>query len=1396
MKCFSFLILVLFARMSFANTYYFSSTSGDDNRSVEAAQNPETPWRTIGKLNSLFSSLREGDVVLLKRGDTFYGSITASSAGNKNKPITISAYGWGDKPVVSGLTTMNDWVPVGNGIWESYNPSLGATVNTVLLNNVAQQMGRYPNSNTANKGYLTYDAFSSTSISDNELSSSVNWTGAEVVIRKLYWIMDRNVITYHSGNTLHFSSGSNYSPWQNKSGYFIQNDIKTLDQVGEWYYRSSSKKLYVYFGGGSPSNYNVEASSIDHLVKNAWSVGGISFDNITFKGSNSNTIQLAYSNDISITNCDIINAGGDAIKSVNSESFKLENSAIVNSNNNGVSLEHLNNNAILRNNRIENTHLVPGMGRSGDGNGFGIHISGNNNLVEHNEVINTGYSGVFFSGNSVVIKNNFINNYCLTKDDGAGIYTNTEPSESSYKGRKITENVIINGQGTPEGLADGVAHAHGIYLDGLTTGIEVSGNTVANNASYGIFSPNPNNIKLTNNIVYNNRVQFVMNNSIKNYSVHSNDINNNQFFSKLPTQMVSSLTTLHDNINEFGNFDNNYYARPFDDRMTIHNQYVNRAGTVSEVYDIETWRGKHKKDASSKRSPIQFPGYILNNLVGSNSVANGTFNNNVTGVGGWTGLNNMVISHNSGVLDGGSVQISFRAVGGSPGSSLVTINVGGLAANKKYILKFTLKGSNDNFSLGAYLRKNSGDYSAVTTTQFAKISSARTENTILFSVQENQADADIVFTVDNQNIQFWLDNIEFQEANVNLTNPDDYIRFEYNSTKSPKTVSLDKRYVDLNNKSYSGAVTLQPYSSVILLKAGENEKVVDNTPPTIIPKNVTIYADNNGQASIQPNDVNEFITDNSGVDQSSIKVSQTSFSCTTTEGGTSVHQAFTTTATVGDQNFGGELGLQFKVNHPGGIVVSQLGAFDHAGNGIYGSENGGIRVAIFNKDTRSIVPGLDVNIIGLADGFSNNHRMKNVAPVTLMPGDYVVVTKGYNKDELNGNGGTTGYSSGDVAGGAITLISGGLWGSSSNAFEYPTIVDGSTGHRYLAGTFGYSIQNSFSDVNHQSHSSTATLGNQSFDGELGMEFTVNDAKGIKVNQLGAFDHAGNGIYGSQNGGVRVAIFNKATQLIVPGLDAIVIGYADGLSGNHRMKNVAPVTLMPGDYVVVAKGYNKDELNGNTYGSTDFAGADLAGGAISLKGGGLFGSPGNDFNYPTTQDAGPGYRYFAGTFVYSTSNNGVANNNANSNGKNIHTVTITATDIHGNSSSATATVTVVCNDQSIVAQRSASPIQNSALAQETSSGQPEIGSALNTIKVFPNPTRGQFSVQLPGLAVNQVSIQILTESGKIVSQKSMDVNGTTAGLRAEFNLNSQAPGLYIIRVISTKGVQISKVLIVR
>jgi hypothetical protein len=105
-----------------ANNYYFSSTDGDDSRTSSTGPDSSTPWRSIDKLNSIFSSLQAGDVILFKRGDVFYGGIIIKKSGSSRAQIKFDAYGSGAKPIITGFTDVTSWTSIGDNLWVSSNP--------------------------------------------------------------------------------------------------------------------------------------------------------------------------------------------------------------------------------------------------------------------------------------------------------------------------------------------------------------------------------------------------------------------------------------------------------------------------------------------------------------------------------------------------------------------------------------------------------------------------------------------------------------------------------------------------------------------------------------------------------------------------------------------------------------------------------------------------------------------------------------------------------------------------------------------------------------------------------------------------------------------------------------------------------------------------------------------------------------------------------------------------------------------------------------------------------------------------------------------------------------------------------------------------------------------------
>lgn len=592
MKTFFITAFIFYSISASATNFYISTQSGNDNRTSAQAQDSSTPWKSIGKLNA-FNNLQPGDSVLFKRGEVFYGTLHVSKSGAAGRPIVYGAYGRGTDPVITGFNTVTEWTNLGGNIWESTSAISGlSTCNMVLVNGANTAMGRYPNT-----GYLTYQSYkANTSITSSAVNSSVvNWTGAEAVIKKQRWVIDRNLITGHSGNTL-TCSGGGYNG-QNGWGFFIQNDSRTLDAPNEWYYNPLAKKIRIY-SSGLPGNVQVSAG--DTLVAITYK-NYITFDHITFTGANKYGMLIRSSASVTVQDCRFdgcYNAITGQNYGLPSAGFLLQNCVIDHTGNNAVQLPAEFNNAGILNNTIKNTAVVPGAGGSGDGTYGAIHCKSSRGMIRYNTLDSTGYNGISCFGDAMNVSNNTVSNFCLVKDDGGGIYT-----QGASAGMVISYNTVVNGPGNGEGVADpGSSRAEGIYCDEPTSGIHILNNAVANVGFAGIYLHDSHDIELKNNTVYNNPVALFIKNDNAGTSITNLDIKNNILFARTATQFALRATTLHNDVKGFGAIDSNYYARPIDDNLVFFVQSNGEDGR-SEYYSLSQWQLYLGQSMHSLKSP-------------------------------------------------------------------------------------------------------------------------------------------------------------------------------------------------------------------------------------------------------------------------------------------------------------------------------------------------------------------------------------------------------------------------------------------------------------------------------------------------------------------------------------------------------------------------------------------------------------------------------------------------------------------------------------------------------------------------------------------------------------------------------------------------------------------------
>ena len=578
------------------NTYYFSSMNGDDSRSSGQAQQSTTPWRSLNKLNQVFGQLKPGDSVLFKRGEVFYGSIVAAQSGAAGSPIVFAAYGQGGDPIISGFSKLAGWKSVGNGIWQAPCQGCGMRVNMVTIADTVQQMGRYPNT-----GYLTVQSHTGkTGITDNSLAGGPDWTGAELVIRKNRYTIDRSTITGQQGAALTYTGTNFYAP-MDKFGYFIQNDIRTLDQKGEWYYDPKGHTMNIYFGSANPPD-EVLASSIDTLVS-IRNRQYLVFTGLNFSGSNGNAFFLSNSSNITISYCRIRFSALDAINGTGSNNLMLAGLSIDHSDDNGINIFGDGN--MVTDCTIRHTGNIPGAG-NGEHSYIGINLGGSNNTVIYNVVDTTGYVGIFFLGGPNTIKNNTVDYFCYVKDDGGGIYTWSGDIDSATPRHTgiITGNIVLNGVTAADGSNNPLGGiAIGIYLDENAGEVEVSNNTVAHCTS-GIFLQGAHEVVVKGNTLYDNGSQISVRRDVLKGTLRNNDISDNVAVAVRPDQtMLVMSSAVSGDVSNFVALHDNHYAQLgggafFKTVVRQNNNNVQDKGALSD------FQSRYGKESNSVEAPL------------------------------------------------------------------------------------------------------------------------------------------------------------------------------------------------------------------------------------------------------------------------------------------------------------------------------------------------------------------------------------------------------------------------------------------------------------------------------------------------------------------------------------------------------------------------------------------------------------------------------------------------------------------------------------------------------------------------------------------------------------------------------------------------------------------------
>lgn len=570
-------ILLLISLQCSAANYYVSSAGND-----QASGSLAAPWKTLTKVNSV--QLVAGDSVFFRKGDTFTGTLAPTGSG-----VVFSAYGSGTNPVISAGTTVTGWVAIGGGLFEAPLISEPAVV---VVSGKQYAPGRFPNA-----GWLTIDATNGNNITSSGISGQTGLTGAKVVIRKNRFIIEKELITGQTGNTIAFNPvvyGANQG-----FGFFLSGKQSFCDQFGEWFYNPSSHKLTVYMGSSGPV-LTVAASQNARCIDLAGNTD-LKFIGLDITQANEDGVNLSNTDRISFIGCRFYHhamtaiVGGDQFNkhlTISGCSFSWING-------DGVKLYGADNTGLLiTGNSFRNMGVLLGEGGVNEYRAISLENNASTGaVISYNVIDSVGYNGINGGATNSLITRNTITNFCLYMDDGGAIYT----QEANGTNKRITENFIRGGgalaaQGTP----DGGNQAMGIYSDASNAFTEIAGNAVSG-CGFGIYIDDSHDMNVHDNVLYDNEtgfaVEYLGHNPITGFKSKKNTIVQIQPGSHCfaPQNQAAGPS-----IGTWGIIDSNRYCRPLDDSRTIYTW--SGSGNGQEL-TVDQWKPVYGYDAHSRKSP-------------------------------------------------------------------------------------------------------------------------------------------------------------------------------------------------------------------------------------------------------------------------------------------------------------------------------------------------------------------------------------------------------------------------------------------------------------------------------------------------------------------------------------------------------------------------------------------------------------------------------------------------------------------------------------------------------------------------------------------------------------------------------------------------------------------------
>lgn len=807
-----------------AAIYYVSPTGNDNNNGLS----PSAAWRTISKVDQSAYIFQPGDQILFQRGGKYYGQFTAGNSGTVALPITIGDYGTGELPIISGCRIVTGWTQHSGNIWKA---TLAFKPTQVYTGNSRVVPARQPNFGT----YYRNTQASGNQIFSNDLTQPAGfWNGCRISIKCTSSTVDTIRVTNYANGTLTLASNPTNSNMGNETwGFFLTGKLALLDSPNEWFWDSSTNQLYLWCANNqNPNNLVVEASTYSAGILLPWMRHHFVMRNLAFEKQTYAGVEVAGAYSNTIQNC-VFNSSYFGIRSYGSNNT-YTNNLVKNTYATGILaiIQEPNAGTLIENNTLTSIARFIGEGETAWGY-MGIRCVGNGITVRLNKLDSIGYTAIECGGNQLIEKN-VIKNSMVTLNDGAGI------AFDNADGLIVQDNIIYNIVGSFEASQPPLnddRHNVGVYFGNTSIkNTTVRRNTVFNTAT-GINVDHTmisSNLTIRDNVLFDNDIQI----SVSDYSNYNtpnssppyyvpnftDTYENNILYCIRDNQLCMRQYYCHGpNPVDYGTYTNNKYYNPYND-LSIMIYNVNFGGR--KWYTFERWKQDRAEDlVGSVRHNFRKVGYSTVQELTPNLTPSGYFNGTM---GGWE-INkwppNATITYSTEYLDNGCLRLFIPNNTINPTLSTRSTDQFSVNTSSWYRLKLSTQSPNlGDFIVGVKGQSQLNNPYTLWEKQ-VPFSSERRDLEMYFKVSANdQATVQLV----NQWTEplYFIDNIDLRQVSKQDVDPLLTQRLVFNETTVEQTIALQGTWKDLDGNVYSNQITLQPFTSKVLIVDQNNQNFV------------------------------------------------------------------------------------------------------------------------------------------------------------------------------------------------------------------------------------------------------------------------------------------------------------------------------------------------------------------------------------------------------------------------------------------------------------------------------------------------------------------------------------------------------------------------------------------